>query len=523
MADRGSGKKPAQQKEDAKVPDGFDTQYVVHPGKAKGTVVFIQSGDNAVLYNKAVNPFTGFYYTDGFHGYIFRKGRVLGPFKPGQALPTLKAGDKILKRLPPEHQKAQSQQKAQPKAENPYKDMPYGDRLMAALKRVPGMLGEDLKELKTLLERLTTDPEFAASLAIVVGAFAALQGSPVGLAIDAVFMVVFGVKAGVELFQFFYQAYQAKDTGEAGIKAAAESFKNAVVDGGGALLSGLAGGFKTLSGLLKNLQGEKNLGQMSAVLSKLKPAELAQVTQDIASGNVGRAQAFIKSAAQVSDEVADRIVRSFGGGKRERLAIEGVSNGAIDPKQPMRSQGSGTASQGPTPQPRATSVPQGQAPAALSPGSTRALTPAQAKALGGRNRGIIFVQENLGTPRNAAGKTARDFESGTTGAYSDTASQRRAVPALRYDNPNPRGDNFVKFDGIEGNTLIDSKTRILTFESRGRRVVPQVDDIIRVSEAARQNPQFKVVYEFPSLEAQREARQILLDLGITNIRTRVRR
>jgi hypothetical protein len=126
---------------------------------------------------------------------------------------------------------------------------------MAAIKRVPGMLGEDLKELKALLERLTTDPEFAASLAIVVGAFAAVQGSPVGLAIDAAFMVVFGVKAGVELFQFFYQAYQAKDTGEAGVNAAAESFKNAVVDGGGALLSGLAGGFKTLSGLLKNLQG----------------------------------------------------------------------------------------------------------------------------------------------------------------------------------------------------------------------------------------------------------------------------
>jgi filamentous hemagglutinin len=184
-----------------------------------------------------------------------------------------------------------------------------------------------------------------------------------------------------------------------------------------------------------------------------------------------------------------------------------------------KGRGGGKGNQSPNPQGQAPQ-PQAQPPA---PGGTQALTPAQAKALGGKNRGVIFVQENLGTPRNPAQRTARDFESGTTGAFSDTPSQQRAVPALRYDNPNPKGNNFVKFDGIEGNTLIDSKTKILVIRrSDGTEFIPQADDIRRVSRAAAQNPQFNVVYEFPTVGAQREAIDVLQRLGIQNIRTRVR-
>jgi hypothetical protein len=203
-----------------------------------------------------------------------------------------------------------------------------------------------------------------------------------------------------------------------------------------------------------------------------------------------------------------------------RAALEGVPTQRMEART-GNTTGQQTPGTGGTTTP-ATTTPQGQIPQPPAPGSTRALTPGQANALGGQNRGLIFVQENLGTPRSPAGRTARDFESGTTGAYSDLASQQRVTPALRFDNPNPRGNNYVKFDGIEGNTLIDSKTRLLTFDSRGRRVIPQRDDIMRISEAARQNPQFRVVFEFPNAEAQREARQILLELGIDNIRTRVR-
>jgi hypothetical protein len=161
-------------------------------------------------------------------------------------------------------------------------------------------------------------------------------------------------------------------------------------------------------------------------------------------------------------------------------------------------------------------------------GSTNAarmapLTTAEANALGGSNRGLIEVLEELGTPRSAAMRSARDFESGTAGAYSDVATQHRVTPALRFDNPNPNGNSFVRFDGIEGDSLlIDAKTRLLTFTSRGRTFVPQADDLRRVSEAIRQNPGFRVVLEFPSAEAMREARQILRTLNISNISTRVR-
>lgn len=70
--------------------------------------------------------------------------------------------------------------------------------------------------------------------------------------------------------------------------------------------------------------------------------------------------------------------------------------------------------------------------------------------------------------------------------------------------------------------MLDAKTRLLTFQSRGSTVVPQADDLRRMSEALRQNPEFTGVLEFPDAAAQRQARQILRDLNITNIQTRVR-
>jgi hypothetical protein len=146
-----------------------------------------------------------------------------------------------------------------------------------------------------------------------------------------------------------------------------------------------------------------------------------------------------------------------------------------------------------------------------------------------QSRGLTFVGENLGAPRNSNIQNARDFESGTTGAFSDIATNQRHVPALRYDNPNPNGAPFVKFDGhqqldngiIE---LIDSKTRIVPFSTReGPFISPSVrDGLVRKSEALSQNPGYRGVIELPSIEARREAQQVLRQLGITNISTRVR-
>jgi hypothetical protein len=167
---------------------------------------------------------------------------------------------------------------------NPYEKMPYGDKLSTAMQMVPGMLEGDAK---ALFHQLTTDPKFAAALAAGAGAFAALQFTPAGPAINAAFMVAFGFKSGFELGKFFYEAFQAKN--EAGIKAAAESLKNAIIDGGPLLISGLAGGLKNLTGLLTKLQGGKNASQTAAALSQLRPQQVAQFEKAIALRNAGKA------------------------------------------------------------------------------------------------------------------------------------------------------------------------------------------------------------------------------------------
>jgi len=151
---------------------------------------------------------------------------------------------------------------------------------------------------------------------------------------------------------------------------------------------------------------------------------------------------------------------------------------------------------------------------------------AGALSLPGPNRGLVFVEENLGEPTSAAMRRARDFESGTSGAYSYTPTQNRVVPALRFDNPN--GTNLVRFDGLEVGAdvvnLIDSKTRVVPFDRRG---VPFVSENVRKTLLARstaiaQNPGFAGWIEVPDEAAAREARQVLRQLGINNLRVRIR-
>ncbi len=152
------------------------------------------------------------------------------------------------------------------------------------------------------------------------------------------------------------------------------------------------------------------------------------------------------------------------------------------------------------------------------------LTTAEANMLPAPHKGIIYVRESPRSPRSAARRAANDFEAGTTGARSDVASRDRVVPALRYNNPNPRGNKFVRFDGIEGTkVVIDAKTRILTFESRGRTVLPQEQDLRRINRALEQNPGVRAVFEFPTETARAHAEGVLRSLGIDAIQTRVRR
>jgi hypothetical protein len=58
---------------------------------------------------------------------------------------------------------------------------------------------------------------------------------------------------------------------------------------------------------------------------------------------------------------------------------------------------------------------------------------------------------------------------------------------------------------------------------KGMFIAPSVrDGLVRKSEALAQNPNYRGVIELPTPVARREAQQVLRQLGITNISTRVR-
>ncbi|MGV3346951.1 hypothetical protein ACGVWS_14845 [Enterobacteriaceae bacterium LUAb1] len=192
---------------------------------------------------------------------------------------------------------------------------------------------------------------------------------------------------------------------------------------------------------------------------------------------------------------------SVTGGNRDGL--EGASPGVPQPYQ----------------QPPATGPPQGaRAVAANDAGDkrvpllphrdTRVLTEKEARALGGENKGLIYVAEG---PRGK--QTAQDFQAGTAGAFSDLASGKQGVPALRYNNSNAKGVNFVKFDGIELNAngqtvlLIDAKTKLAIWSESTRREV--IKTLRRVELALQQNPEYKVVYEFPDAKTRAQAQNFL--------------
>lgn len=142
-----------------------------------------------------------------------------------------------------------------------------------------------------------------------------------------------------------------------------------------------------------------------------------------------------------------------------------------------------------------------------------------AKRLSGENKGLIFVRDTKRVAKTEKQFAAANFEDSTAGAFSDVLSKRRAVPALRYNHPSPNGNrtnNFVRFDGIEenGKVLIDRKTNITT-QSK------QLEDLIRVNEAMKQNSDYVLFYEFPNVEVANKAEVIFRDRGIDKIKVRV--
>ncbi|MDY0872754.1 hypothetical protein SMD31_12500 [Dongia rigui] len=132
------------------------------------------------------------------------------------------------------------------------------------------------------------------------------------------------------------------------------------------------------------------------------------------------------------------------------------------------------------------------------------LSSKQARGLESENRGVIYVQGNL-----QGSERARAHQSGGTGAFSDIESKKFADPALRFDNPNPRGLSFIRFDSAfaaadnSHTVLVDSKTKLATWSKRTQKKT--LNTLERVKHAVIQNPGHKVMYEFDSEEAAEAA------------------
>ncbi|MBJ9977594.1 hypothetical protein IAE35_18100 [Pseudomonas sp. S75] len=88
------------------------------------------------------------------------------------------------------------------------------------------------------------------------------------------------------------------------------------------------------------------------------------------------------------------------------------------------------------------------------------------------------------------------------------------MPAPRYTNPNEKGVNFVKFDGIEtaaeGSSvmLIDAKTKLAMWRPSTQKSV--LDTLQRVKAAVDQSSGCKVVYEFPNQKVKAQAKAFIL-------------
>lgn len=127
------------------------------------------------------------------------------------------------------------------------------------------------------------------------------------------------------------------------------------------------------------------------------------------------------------------------------------------------------------------------------------------------DNGLVFVRESATVTGN--NQRAADFQSATGGSMSVADSSRDSIdPALVYNNPDSNGNHFVKFDGYEilsdGTVqLIDSKTQLPLWSETLQEST--LHNLRRVAESVKQNPNFKVMYEFPDISSQRQAQKFI--------------
>jgi filamentous hemagglutinin len=82
---------------------------------------------------------------------------------------------------------------------------------------------------------------------------------------------------------------------------------------------------------------------------------------------------------------------------------------------------------------------------------------------------VKWVDENLST-----NQAARDYNDSATGARSNSATQSGQAPALERTLPDG-SVRLVKFDGLDGDVLVDRKLAVVTTEKSQAQLIRQSD------------------------------------------------
>jgi hypothetical protein len=110
------------------------------------------------------------------------------------------------------------------------------------------------------------------------------------------------------------------------------------------------------------------------------------------------------------------------------------------------------------------------------------------------------------------GPDAKAYNDGAEGAHSDIATRKQLAPAINYIDANGEVRR-VKFDGQNGNVMIDRKRGVTTFPKTYKQAERQ-------SEALKQNG-FTGVWEVPNQATAKVAQKVLDSRGIKNITVKV--
>jgi hypothetical protein len=120
---------------------------------------------------------------------------------------------------------------------------------------------------------------------------------------------------------------------------------------------------------------------------------------------------------------------------------------------------------------------------------------------------VVWVDEFAGFKG-----VAKDYNDSAMGARSNVLTHRGQVPALERTMPDGT-TRLVKFDGVDGDAMIDRKWSIMTTRKAKNQA-------LRQSEVLAQHG-LTGIWEVPTRSQQTRARKMLSALSVTNIEVKV--